>query len=84
MFDVSMEAIRSTIYRILENRWQSCASRMLKLKKVEHDICNSGALNWLEAIIRVRKFEREQKLLTVPFYFIPFVSKDLADGKMAI
>ena len=27
-------------------------------------------------------FNSQQKLLTVPFYFIPFVSKDLANGTM--
>ena len=29
-------------------------------------------------------YNAEQKLLTIPFYFIPFVAKDLADGKMEI
>lgn len=29
-------------------------------------------------------YDTEQKLLTVPFYFIPFVAKDLADGTMAV
>lgn len=28
--------------------------------------------------------DSEQKLLTVPFYFIPFVAKDLAEGTMKI
>lgn len=29
-------------------------------------------------------YDAEQKLLTVPFYFIPFVAKDLADGTMPV
>ena len=29
-------------------------------------------------------YDREQKLLTIPLYFIPFVAKDLADGKMRV
>lgn len=29
-------------------------------------------------------YDAEQKLLTIPFYFIPFVAKDLADGTMAV
>ena len=29
-------------------------------------------------------YDAEQRLLTVPFYFIPFVAKDLADGTMAV
>ena len=54
-----------------------------------------GTLNSLEKFSNHNKFEYaikvsknnygynpEQKLLTVPFYFIPFVSKDLADGTM--
>ena len=42
--------------------------------------------NKFEYAIKVSKnnygYNPEQKLLTVPFYFIPFVSKDLADGTM--
>ena len=54
-----------------------------------------GTINYLEKFSNHNKFEYaikvsknnygynpEQKLLTVPFYFIPFVSKDLADGTM--
>lgn len=54
-----------------------------------------GTLNSLEKFSNHNKFEyaikvsknnygydREQKLLTIPLYFIPFVAKDLADGKM--
>lgn len=56
-----------------------------------------GTLNSLEKFSNHNKFEYaikvsknnygynpEQKLLTIPFYFIPFVSKDLADGTMTI
>lgn len=56
-----------------------------------------GTLNSLEKFSNHNKFEfaikvsknnygynPEQKLLTVPFYFIPFVAKDLADGTMEI
>ena len=56
-----------------------------------------GTLNSLEKFSNHNKFEcaikvsknnygynSEQKLLTVPFYFIPFVAKDLADGTMKI
>ena len=56
-----------------------------------------GTLNSLEKFSNHNKFEyaikvsqnnygynSEQKLLTVPFYFIPFVAKDLADGTMNI
>ena len=56
-----------------------------------------GTLNSLEKFSNYNKFEcaikvsknnygynSEQKLLTVPFYFIPFVAKDLADGTMKI
>lgn len=56
-----------------------------------------GTLNSLEKFSNHNKFEYaikvsknnygynpEQKLLTVPFYFIPFVAKDLADGTMKI
>lgn len=42
--------------------------------------------NKFEYVIKVSKnnygYDREQKLLTIPLYFIPFVAKDLADGKM--
>ncbi len=44
--------------------------------------------NKFEYAIKVSKnnygFDAEQKLLTVPFYFFPFVAKDLAEGTMAI
>jgi len=44
--------------------------------------------NKFEFAIKVSKnnygYNAEQKLLTIPFYFIPFVAKDLADGKMEI
>ncbi len=56
-----------------------------------------GTLNSLEKFSNHNKFEFAvkvsknnygynpgQKLLTVPFYFIPFVAKDLADGTMKI
>lgn len=56
-----------------------------------------GTLNSIEKFSNHNKFEfaikvsknnfgynEEQKLLTIPFYFIPFVAKDLADGTMAI
>nr|WP_296157069.1 AAA family ATPase [uncultured Blautia sp.] len=56
-----------------------------------------GTLNSLEKFSNHNKFEfaikvsknnygynPAQKLLTVPFYFIPFVAKDLADGTMDI
>lgn len=56
-----------------------------------------GTLNSLEKFSSHNKFEyaikvsknnfgynAEQKLLTVPFYFFPFVAQDLADGKMNI
>ena len=56
-----------------------------------------GTLNSLEKFSNHNKFEyaikvsknnygydREQKLLTIPLYFIPFVAKDLADGKMRV
>ena len=58
---------------------------------------SKGTLNSLEKFSNHNKFEHaikvsqnnygynsEQKLLTVPFYFIPFVAKDLADGTMDI
>lgn len=54
-----------------------------------------GTLNSLEKFSNHNKFEyaikisknnygfnSQQKLLTVPFYFIPFISKDLANGTM--
>lgn len=54
-----------------------------------------GTLNSLEKFANHNKFEyaikvsknnygydEEQKLLTIPFYFIPFVAKDLEDGTM--
>ena len=41
--------------------------------------------NKFEYAIKVSKnnygYNPEQKLLTIPFYFIPFVAKDLAAGK---
>jgi len=44
--------------------------------------------NRFEYAIKVSKnnygYSEEQKLLTIPFYFISFVAKDLADGKMCI
>lgn len=56
-----------------------------------------GTLNSLEKFSNHNKFEYaikvsknnygynpEQKLLTIPFYFIPFVAKDLANGTMEI
>ena len=56
-----------------------------------------GTLNSLEKFSNHNKFEYaikisknnygyspEQKLLTVPFYFVPFLAKDLADGTMRI
>ena len=56
-----------------------------------------GTLNSLEKFSNHNKFEyaikvsknnygydRDQKLLTIPLYFIPFVAKDLADGKMRV
>ena len=56
-----------------------------------------GTLNSIEKFSHHNKFEyaikvsknnygynEEQKLLTVPFYFFPFVAQDLADGKMTI
>ena len=56
-----------------------------------------GTLNSLEKFSNHNKFEfaikvsknnygyhPEQKLLTIPFYFIPFVAQELADGTMTI
>lgn len=56
-----------------------------------------GTLNSLEKFSNHNKFEYaikvsknnygynpKQKLLTIPFYYIPFVAKDLADGTMTI
>ena len=44
--------------------------------------------NKFEFAIKVSKnnygYNAEQKLLTIPFYFIPFVAKDLADGTIEI
>lgn len=43
--------------------------------------------NGFEYAIKVSKnnygYNPEQKLLTIPFYFIPFVSKDLAEGTLS-
>lgn len=56
-----------------------------------------GTLNSLEKFSNHNKFEyaikvsknnygynSEHKLLTIPFYFMPFVAKDLADGRMIL
>lgn len=56
-----------------------------------------GTLNSLEKFAHHNKFEfaikvsknnygfnKEQKLLTLPFYFFPFAAKELADGKFSI
>ena len=56
-----------------------------------------GTLNSLEKFSNHNKFEfaikvsknnygynAEQKLLTVPFYFVPFIAKDLANGTLTI
>ncbi len=56
-----------------------------------------GTLNSLEKFSNHNKFEYaikvsknnygyndEQKLLTIPFYFVPFAAKDLADGTMTL
>ena len=56
-----------------------------------------GTLNSLEKFSNHNKFEyaikisknnygytEEQKLLTIPFYFVPFAAKDLAEGTMTI
>ena len=56
-----------------------------------------GTLNSLEKFSNHNKFEcaikvsknnygysDEQKLLTVPFYFVSFIAKDLADGTMSV
>ena len=44
--------------------------------------------NKFECAIKVSKnnygYNAEQKLLTIPFYFMPFVAKDLANGTMVI
>ena len=44
--------------------------------------------NRFEYAIKVSKnnygYNSEQKLLTIPFYFIPFVAKDLAEGTMGV
>ena len=44
--------------------------------------------NKFECAIKVSKnnygYNAEQKLLTVPFYFIPFVARDLANGTMTV
>ena len=44
--------------------------------------------NKFEFAIKVSKnnygFNSAQKLLTIPFYFIPFVSQDLADGTLSV
>lgn len=58
---------------------------------------SKGTLNSLEKFSNHNKFEyaikvsqnnygysSEQKLLTIPFYFIPFAAKDLAEGTMTI
>lgn len=56
-----------------------------------------GTLNSLEKFAHHNKFEyaikvsknnygynKEQKLLTIPFYFIPFVAEDLAEGSLKV
>ena len=56
-----------------------------------------GTLNSIEKFSNHNKFEYaikvsknnygynpEQKLLTIPFYFIPFITRDLADGTMKV
>lgn len=56
-----------------------------------------GVLNSLEKFANHNKFECaikisknnygynvEQKLLTIPFYFVPFIAKDLAEGNMTL
>ena len=44
--------------------------------------------NRFECAIKVSKnnygYDREQKLLTIPFYFIPFAAEDLAEGKLRV
>lgn len=44
--------------------------------------------NKFEYAIKVSKnnygYDAEQKLLTLPFYFLPFAAKDLAEGKMTV
>ncbi len=44
--------------------------------------------NKFEYAIKISKnnygYNAEQKLLTIPFYFISFVARDLADGTMAL
>lgn len=44
--------------------------------------------NKYECAIKVSRnnygYSAEQKLLTIPFYFIPFAAKDLADGTMTV
>ena len=56
-----------------------------------------GVLNSLEKFANHNKFEYaikisrnnygyngEQKILTIPFYFVPFIAKDIADGHMKL
>lgn len=58
---------------------------------------SKGTLNSLQKFSNHNKFEfaikvsknnygysSEQKLLTIPFYFIPFVARDLADGALTV
>ena len=44
--------------------------------------------NKYECAIKVSKnnygFDAEKKIMTVPFYFLPFVAKDLAEGKLKV
>ena len=44
--------------------------------------------NKYEYAIKVSKnnygFDAEKKIMTVPFYFFPFVAKDLAEGKLKV
>ena len=43
--------------------------------------------NKFEYAIKISKnnygYNAEQKLLTLPFYFVPFLAKDFAEGNMA-
>ena len=42
--------------------------------------------NKFECAIKVSKnnygYDKQQKMLTIPFYFMPFLAKELADGTM--
>lgn len=45
-------------------------------------------MNKFEYAIKISKnnygYNSEQKLLTIPLYFLPFLSKDLAEGTLTI